>query len=439
MIHLGLYTMLPVSHHSMITWRHPRNMPRGYRFDRPEVWQHLAQVIERGCFEFFFSADTEGVYSEHGDSYRQSIRYAAQVPCYDQTILLTYVAAATKHIGIVPTISVNGTQPYVAARKLATLDHLTGGRAGWNVVTAFHKNAAQNLGLDDQLAHDQRYDRADEYLEVCYRLWESWEEGAIVQDVEADTFADADKVHAIDFVGRYFRCKGPLNVERSPQVRPVIAQAGQSIRGTRFAATHAEVVFSIQPSFDGMRRYYQRLKDTMRRLGRDPAHCKVCFSMQPIVGETEAIAREKAKLHNDALNPEAGLVMLSGHLGYDLSGESLDKDIRHLIEAVPGVRGFVEAFSTGEGGEVRTLRDIALAQARGVNTPQVVGTPGQIADWMEEAMETAGGDGFLISPLHIPSAIEDFVDLVVPELQRRHLIRDGFSAGKTFRDYLRED
>lgn len=438
MIHLGLYTMLPVSHHSMVTWRHPRNMPRGYRWDRPEVWQYLGQLIERGCFEFFFSADTEGVYSEHEGSYRQAIRYAAQVPCYDQTILLSFVAAATRHIGIVPTISINGHAPYVMARKLATLDNLTAGRAGWNVVTAFHKNAAQNLGLDDQLDHDQRYDRADEYLDVCYRLWETWAPDAIVEDQATDTFADPDKVHVIDFVGQHFRSKGPLNVNRSPQVRPVIAQAGQSIRGLRFAATHAEVVFSIQTSPSGMKRYYERLKGAMVEQGRDPNHCKVCFGMQPIVGETEAIAREKAKLHNDMLNPEAGLVMLSGHLGYDLSGEDLDRDIRHLTEAVPGARGFVEAFSSGEGKEARTLRDIALAQARGVNTPQVVGSPGQVADWMEEAMQVAGGDGFLISPTHVPGAIEDFVDLVVPELQRRHLIRDGFSEGKTFRDHLRE-
>lgn len=432
-MNLGLFTMLPVTHHSTATWKHPRNLQRGYRFDRPEAWQDLGRLIERGCFDFFFSADTAGVYSDHAGSHEPAIRFAGQVPCFEQTTLLTYVAAATRHIGIVPTISINGTPPYIMARRLATLDHMCRGRAGWNVVTGFHKNAAQNLGEDDQLEHDQRYDRAEEYMEVCYQLWNSWDEDAIVMDRAGDVFADPQKVRAINFEGEYFRCKGPLNVPRSPQGRPVITQAGQSSRGIAFAARHGELVFSIQTTLAAMKVYYARLKDEIRAVDRNPEDCKICFAFQPIVGETESIAKEKARLHNGLVNPEAGLVILSGYLGCDLSNYDMDAGIDTLD--VEGARGLAQAVSH-DGEEVRTLRDIAYAIARSINTPQIVGSGAQVADWMEATMEEVGGDGFLISPISVPSSIEDFVDLVVPELQRRKVMRDGYESDKTFREQL---
>lgn len=196
--HLAQYTMLPVTHHSMATWKHPRNLAGGWRFDRPDVWQYLAQVCERGKFDFFFSADTEGIYEEYQKSHEPAVRYTAQVPCYDVSTMMAWQAAVTTHIGFVFTVSVAGLPPYLMARKLAPWDHMSNGRAGVNIVTAFHLSAAKNLGLDPQAyhySHDTRYDRAEEYLEVCYQLWDSWEKDAVVMDVANNVFADPTKVH----------------------------------------------------------------------------------------------------------------------------------------------------------------------------------------------------------------------------------------------------
>ena len=434
--HLGLYTMLPVTHHSMVTWKHPRNLEGGWRFDRPEVWQHLAQVCERGKFDFVFSADTEGIYAEYQQSYKPAVRYAAQAPCYDTTVMMAWQAAATTQIGIVPTTSVAGIPPYLLARKMATYDHMTAGRAGVNIVTAFHSSASHNLGLDLEeyhLSHDYRYDRADEFMEVCYRLWDSWEEGAVVMDRERNMFADPDKVHAIDFEGEHFKVAGPLNIDRSPQGKPVIFQAGQSQRGQAFAARHADGVFAIQRDEAGMKRYYDSLKEKVVKAGRDPDAVKVMFGVQPIIGETEAIAAAKAEVHNSLIDAEAGLAILSGHLGYDLSQEDMDATLDGL--KVPGVQGLVDMYETSTGSPVKNLRDIAKAHARGVSVPQIVGSGESVADWMEQMMDRVGGDGFLLSPAYVPGSVEEFVELVMPELWQRDLVREDYLAG-TFRENL---
>lgn len=433
--HLAQYTMMPVTHHSMVTWKHPRNMQGGWRFDRPEVWQHLAQRCEQGKFDFFFSADTEGIYSDYQQSCDAAIRYAAQSPCYDVSTMMAWQAAVTTKIGLIFTSSVAAIPPYLLARKLATWDHMSNGRAGVNIVTAFHLSAAKNLGIDpsDHYAHDTRYDRADEFMEVCYQLWDSWDEDAIVMDVEGDMFADPAKVHAIDFEGEWYKVAGPLNVDRSPQGKPVIVQAGQSSRGQDFAARHAEAVFSIQYEVDGMKRYYDSLKGKMIKLGRDPDSLKVFYGVQPIVGETEEIAQAKAELHNSMLNPEAGMAILSGHLGYDLSKEDINATVDGL--EVPGIQGLVDMYTQTTSGTKKTLGDIAKAHAQGVSVPQIVGTPEQIADWMQQAMDRVGGDGFLLSPVYLPGSVDEFVELVVPELQRRGLVREEYIDG-TLRDNL---
>lgn len=433
--HLAQLTMMPVTHHSMATWKHPQHLKDGWRFDRPEIWQHVAQICERGKFDFFFSADTEGIYSDYAQSFKPSVRYAAQVPAYDVPTMMAWQAAVTSKIGFVFTSSVAAMPPYLLARKVATWDHMSAGRAGVNIVTAFHLNAARNLSIDDAdyFAHDVRYDRADEYMEVMYRLWDSWEEDAIVMDVEGDMFADPDKVHAIDFEGKWFKVAGPLNVNRCPQGKPLIVQAGQSKRGQAFAARHAEAVFSVQHEVDGMKRYYDSLKGRMAEHDRAPDTLKVFFGVQPIVGETEAIAKTKADLHNAMLNPEAGLTLLSGHLGYDLSVEDLGASVDGL--AVPGIQGLIDMYTQSSSATKKTLADIAKAYARGGACVPIVGTPAQIADWMGDTMAAVGGDGFLLSPIYLPGSIEEFVELVVPELQRRGLVRDEYVDG-TLRDNL---
>jgi long-chain alkane monooxygenase len=439
--HLVQYLMPPVQHHSMVTWKHPRNMLGGvYRWDRPEVWQEVARICEQARYDAIFFADTEGVYSEWQGSHEAAVRYAAQAPCFEPTVLMTYLAAVTTRLGLAFTLNATSYPPYVTARKFATLDHLSNGRAAWNVVTGFHHAAFQNLGLPEIIEHDERYDRADEYLEVCYRLWESWDEDAVVMDAARDMFADPAKVHAIDFEGRWYRCRGPLNIHRSPQVRPLIVQAGSSDRGREFAARHAEMIFTIQPGIDAMKSYYDDVKSRMMRGGRDPDTCKIMYGLQTFVGETEAIAREKAEFHNAMATPEAGLVWMSGTAGYDFSGRihNLD-DPAEVLSGVQaqGIRGARERRllpADGHGGAPPRVRDVGLRSARGAFL-QVVGTGEQVADWMETAIDTVGGDGFFLSPAYIPGSIEEFAGLVVPILQRRGLVRTEYING-TLRDNL---
>ena len=434
-IHLVQYLMPPVTHHSTATWKHPRNMMGGqFRFDRPEIWQHVARLCEQAKYDAVFLADVEGLYSDWGASPAGAVQYGSQSICFEPTIVLTWMAAATSQLGLVMTLTTNSYPPYVAARKFATLDHLSAGRAGWNLVAAFHQAAFQNLGQTHVLDHAERYERADEYLDLCYRLWDSWEEDAVVMDSAGDTFADPTKVHEVNFEGKWFQCRGPLNIHRSPQGKPVIAQAGQSEQGRAFAAKHAEIIFSIQPYRDGMQEYYADVKARMQKCDRDPDTCKILFGMQPIVGETPDSARAKADFHNALLTPEGGLVQLSAVLGQDLSQLNLDDPLANLPPA-PGIQGLLDAYTHSSQGKTATIRDMALDMSRGVSVPQVVGTPEQIADWMQETMQIVGGDGFILSPVYLPGSIEEFASMVVPVLQRRRLVRTEYTNG-TLRDNL---
>jgi long-chain alkane monooxygenase len=435
-IRIGLYSMPPVTHHSVATWKLQRNAARGLRFDRLGLWKETARLAERAGFDFVFAADTNGIYSEYGGSHEAAVRYALQVPCFDAAVLMTAIGAVTNHLGVIATHSIVGTEPYLVARKFATLDHLTGGRAGWNVVTGTHRNAAENLGLQELIDHDERYEMADEFVDVCRALWNSWDQDAIVLDVDGDRFADPARVHPIDHVGKYYRSAGPLNIHRSPQVGPLLVQAGSSARGRRAAGRFAEAIFSIQPTREGMKAY----RDDIRRIaadefGRDPDSIKVLHSVQPFVGETEAIAREKLELHNRLVSSEAGVAMLSGHVGVDLGSRDLDLPASELSDA-PGARGIAQVYANGRGAGEITLGELGRGYGRNVLSPQLVGTGEQIADWLVETFEEVGGDGFMISPVTLPAALEDFVDLVVPELRRRGRVREEYAAGATLRELL---
>lgn len=437
-IRLGLYSMPPASHHSVATWKLARNATRGLQFDRLGLWKQTAQLAEQARFDFVFAADTSGIYSEYGDSHEAAVRYALQVPCFDATILMAALGAVTDHIGVIATQSTIGTAPYVVARKFATIDHLTGGRSGWNVVSGTHKNAAQNLGLDQLPEHDERYEQIDEFVEVTQKLWNSWDEDAVVLDIENDVFADPAKVHTIDHDGKYFRSRGPLNIHRSPQGGPALVQAGSSPRGRRSAARFAEAIFSIQPTRAGMKAY----RDDLRRIaeeefGRDPDSIKVLHSIQPFVGETEQIAKAKLDLHNALVSPAAGVALLSGHIGVDLSTRDPEALTATLSDA-PGARGIATIYAAEPDQDI-SVGELGQYYGRNVLSPQVVGTGEQIADWIEETISEVGGDGFMISPATLPSSLEDFVDLVVPELQRRGLVRADYIPGSTLRTLLTED
>jgi FMN-dependent oxidoreductase (nitrilotriacetate monooxygenase family) len=362
------------------------------------------------------------------------LRYAAQAPEHDPIPLLSWMAAATRHIGVASTFSVSQHHPFYAARLWATLDHLTGGRAGWNVVTSINHNQDANFGVDRPPA-DLRYDRAHEFIEVCRKLWSSWEEDAVVMDREGAVFADAAKVHRIEHAGPFFKSRGPLNVVRSPQNGPAILQAGTSPKGVDFAARYADAIFAIQPRPEDAKRYFDGIKGRMAELGRAPEECRILFGAQPVIGASEAEAREKQDEHNSLVPLEGGMTILSAHADYDLSKIGLDEPMADRAE--PELQRLKTRFRK-PSGESMTLREVAQRHGQSVGLPQFVGTPRSVADQMEAFLQTAGGDGFMLSPIYCPGAIEEFVDLVVPELQRRGLMRTEY-RGRTMRDLLRED
>jgi FMN-dependent oxidoreductase (nitrilotriacetate monooxygenase family) len=381
-----------------------------------------------------FFADLNYISDTFTGSMEPALRYAAQAPEHDPIPLLGWMAAVTKHIGLGATFSTSNQHPFYAARMWATLDHLTGGRAAWNVVTSINHNQQANYGTERANA-DSRYDQAHEYLEVCRKLWDSWEEGAVVMDKEGAVFADASKVHRIEHEGQFFKSRGPLNVVQSPQNGPSILQAGTSPKGMDFAAKYADGIFAIQPRAENAAQYYADVKGRMDQFGRDPSHCRILFGAQPIIGESEDEAREKQEEHNSLVPLDAGMAILSAHLDYDLSKIPLDADMTTREE--PELHRMRTRFLKPDGSGM-TLSEVAQRHGQGVGLPQFVGTVKSVADQMEAFMETVGGDGFMLTPIYSPGAIEEFVDLMVPEFQRRGVYRTEYK-GTTQREILRQE
>ena len=433
-MHLAQFLVHGPTYHSLAMWRHPRTAAAGYDWARPALYQHIAQVCERGLFDMVFFADLNYISDTYKGSLDPALRYAAQAPEHDPIPLLSYMAAATKHIGVAATFSVSQHHPFYAARLWATLDHLTDGRAGWNVVTSINHNQDANFGVDRPPA-DVRYDRAHEFIEVCRKLWASWDEDAVVMDRAGAQFADSAKIRRIEHKGQFFKSRGPLNVVRSPQDGPVILQAGTSPKGVDFAAKYADAIFAIQPRPQDAKRYFDTIKGRMTELGRPHSHCRILFGMQPVIGATEAEAREKQEEHNNLVPLEGGMTILSAHADYDLSKIDLDAPMADRTE--PELQRLKTRFRK-PSGESLSLREVAQRHGQSVGLPQFVGTPVSIADQMEAFLQEAGGDGFMLSPIYCPGAIEEFVDLVVPELQRRGLVRKEY-RGRTMRALLREE
>jgi FMN-dependent oxidoreductase (nitrilotriacetate monooxygenase family) len=433
-MHLAQFLVHGPTYHSLAMWRHPKTAAAGYDWARPALYQHIARVCERGLFDMVFFADLNYISDTYRGSLEPALRYAAQAPEHDPIPLLSYMAAATQHIGVAATFSVSQHHPFYAARLWATLDHLTEGRAGWNVVTSINHNQDANFGVD-RPPTDVRYDRAHEFIEVCRKLWSSWDEDAVVMDREAAVFADATKVRRIEHEGAFFRSRGPLNVVRSPQDGPVILQAGTSPKGIDFAARYADAIFAIQPRPQDARRYFDTIKGRMAEFGRPPSHCRILFGMQPIIGATEAEARDKQDEHNALMPLEGGMTILSAHADYDLSKIDLEAPMADRTE--PELQRLKTRFRKASG-ESMTLREVAERHGQSVGLPQFVGTPKSVADQMEAFLAEAGGDGFMLSPIYCPGAIEEFVDQVVPELQRRGLLRTAY-RGRTARDLLRQE
>ena len=433
-MHLAQFLVHGPTYHSLAMWRHPRTATSGYDWTQPELYQHIARVCERAKFDMVFFADLNYVSDTYRGSMDPAIRHATQVPEHDPIPLLSFMAAVTCRIGLAATFSVSHAHPFYAARLWATLDHLTRGRVGWNVVTTLNHNQSANHG-ETLRPVEERYERAQEFVEVCKKLWASWEPDAVVMDPESGVFADPGKVHRIEHEGRFFRSRGPLNVVPSPYGGPAILQAGTSPKGRAFAARHADAIFAIQPNVEGAKAYYDSIKSATVNEGRPADACKILFGIQPIVGRTAAEAREKQELHNRLVPLEGGLAILSGHLDFDLSTLPLDTLMAHRTE--PQLQRMQTRYR-GLDGQLLTLREVAQRHGQSVGLLQMAGTPAEVADQMEDFLDRVGGDGFMLTPIYCPGAIEEFIDQVVPELQRRGRYRTEY-AGTTQRDHLMQD
>ena len=415
------------------SWRHPATE---HGFLTPGFYQKLGRTLEQGCFDMMFFDDRLAMPGIYAGSVADAVRLGARPVKLDLSIVLGLVAGVTSHIGLGATYSTTYYPPFHVARTFATLDHLSGGRAAWNVVTSVNDSEAQNYGVEHHLGHDERYDRADEFLEATTGLWDTWGDDALVLDRERGIFADPDKVHPLDYDGNWFKVKGPLTVPRSPQGRPVLLQAGSSGRGRDFAARWAELIFTGDPNIDVARSHYKDQKERIAERGRDPQTVKMLPMTYTVIGESRAHAEEREQVFlNELVDPRASLTLLSELMNYDFSDLELDAPITdELIESVSGIRGLVQNLRKHIGGTV-TLGDLAGHRATLLQGPRFVGTAREVVDQMEEWFEGDACDGFTIAATHVPGAYEDIVRMVVPELQRRGLFRTEYT-GATLRENL---
>ena len=409
-----------------LSWIYPREKIDALWY-QPEYWERVAHTLERGCFDMLFFADGLA-----GGSTPDQIRYAIQFPCHDPVSLVTYLSGVVKRLGFAVTMSTTFYPPFLLARTLATLDHLTQGRIGWNIVSSTSDAEARNFGLSEIPEHDRRYDLADEYLALCHALWNSWEDDALVMDMERQVFAEPEKVHRVDFKGRWYRSEGPFTVAPSPRRRPFLFQAGQSERGKTFAARHAEGIFSAARGTAQMRAFTDDLAARLDAAGKDPRAVPIFWAGQPIVAETESEARDRWREIRERIPLEASLAQMSMHWDMDCASYDLDAPVADL--EVSGTRGLFEMYQKRD--PQTTLREIAKTYLIGSDRNPLVGTPTQVVDAMIHLLEAGGGNGFQISPpYYAPHYFADLVDLLVPELQRRGVYRESYS-GTTLREHL---
>ncbi|MFS0750529.1 LLM class flavin-dependent oxidoreductase [Oceanobacillus sp. 1P07AA] len=428
-IHLNGFVQNSPSPHSTGLWKHDKD--QGTNHNRLNYWTEIAQILERGKFDSLFIADVLGTYSVYGKSHDAAARGAVQLPAHDPLLPITAMAAVTEHLGFAPTISTTYAQPYVLARQLSTLDHLTDGRVGWNVVTSYLESEAVNMGLTERLPKELRYNRADEFLDVVYKLWEhSWDEDAIIYDRANDAFADPEKVRLINHSGEFFNLPGPHLIEPSPQRTPVLFQAGASPKGRDFAAKHAEAVFTKQTSIESLKNYSADIRQRAQEKGRNKDDVKIFPMMLPIVGSTEAEAIAKYEDFVNHISYEGTASLLSGHTGIDFSEYDPDQYIEDI--ETEAVQGNLDLY-TKDPHRKWTLREAIKNHGLGNGCPKFVGTPEQIADQIEKWAIEGDIDGFNVALATSPDTFRDFVDHVVPVLQERGIYRKEYE-GTTLRE-----
>ncbi len=428
---LNAFHMNCVVHQSPGLWVNADD--RMHRYTDLETWVDLAKLLERGKFDALFLADVVGVYDVYRGSRDTAVAGAIQIPVNDPPMLIPAMAAATRHLGFAYTSSVLQSHPFGFARQVSTLDHLTKGRIAWNIVASYLESAGRSFGHSGLLGHDERYDLADEYVEVCYELWESsWEDDAVVRDRERGIYADPAKVHAVVHHGKHFDVEGCHLCEPSPQRTPVLYQAGASSRGRVFAARHAECVFVTGPNPKVVGAYVRDTREEASRQGRDPSD--ICFLMylKVITAGTEAAAQRKYADFLEHVSYEGGLALLSGWSGIDFSKCSPDQTVDYV--ETNAIRTILQNFAAAGSDRKWTVRDAAKRVAIGGGGPVLVGAPEQIVDAFQQWLDV-GVDGFNIAYAITPGTFEDFIDGVVPELQRRGMMQTDYREG-TLREKL---
>ena len=423
---LGAF-MRPVSIHTG-AWRYPGAWPDA-NFNFAHIKQ-LIQKLEAGKFDAFFMADHLAVLNMPVDALKRS----HTVTSFEPFTLLSALSAVTERIGLVATGSTTFDEPYHVARRFASLDHISGGRAGWNIVTTSNPDAALNFGLEDHMEHAERYKRAREFYDVVTGLWDSFADDAFVRDVEAGLYFDPAKMHVLNHKGKYLSVRGPLNIARPIQGWPVIVQAGSSDAGRQLAAETAEVVFGSQNNLKDGQRFYADVKGRMAKLGRDPDHLKILPGAFVVVGDTLEEAQAKKSKLDSLVHPDSGIASLSVQLGTDASRFDLDGPLPEIPETNASKSAREKLIEKARRDNM-TVRQLAQYVGGAFGTLEMIGTPAMIADQMEEWLTSFGCDGFNIMFPFLPAGLDDFVDKVIPELQKRGIFRKEYE-GRTLRENL---
>jgi len=434
MFHLGWFMG---SGFSVQTWAgDPWAGTTGRDWMKGGIFVDLVSALERACFDYLLVEDTSMIEDAYGGSMETTLKYGLLGPKNDPVPLIPMLTQATKNIGVAVTLSTSFYHPYMAARTMTTLDHLTEGRVGVNVVTGSSRRAAQQYGYDDLMPHDERYQMAHEWMEAVGALWDSWEEGAVLVDQETPRYADHTKVHPVEFTGKYFRTRGPLNTIPGPQRRPVVVQAGASASGRDLAAKYAESMLAHGTSIESMKEFREDMHRRMCEYGRDPSTLKILFLIDVTLGEDDAVAEARAEAHRLAMRTDAAIERRLWGLSYS-SGGTHDFSQYDIDGPVPDVWGNGETSTLRnfvERGQGLSLRE-AIATIDTHSGLAFVGSPDKVAAQMGEAMQEVGGDGFLLSPAVTRRNIAEIADGLGPALRTRGLIRSGYDHA-TFRENL---
>ena len=429
---LNAFDMNCVGHQSSGLWRHPQD--RAATYNTLGYWTGLARTLERGLFDGLFIADVLGVYDVYGGNPDAALRHASQVPVNDPAMLVSAMAAVTEHLGFGLTCTLSYEPPFPFARRMSTLDHLTNGRIGWNIVTGYLNSAAKGAGFATQAAHDTRYEIADEYMDVVYKLWEqSWDDDACVRDVAAGLFTRPERVRRVQHDGAHFRLDAIHLSEPSPQRTPVLYQAGASAKGRAFAAAHAECVFVAGPSKAVIAPAVADIRSRAQALGRDPASIRIFTLLTIITAATDEQARAKLDDYRRYVSPEGALVLMSGWTGIDFSAFSPHDPVTHIRN--DAIHSAVDALTVGDPSKVWTVGELARESAIGGLGARIVGCPARIVDELEAWIEETDVDGFNLAYAITPGTFEDIVEFIVPELQRRGLYKHAYRPG-TLREKL---